>query len=103
MPELDLNEPLPDRAHDAIRAAVVQAITDLQANGGDIEAGFQMTDMLSQFISELIGQNTDLTAQISAANIRADASEIRAKTAYAAIDDLQARVAALEQLNPPGA
>lgn len=52
MPDLDLNQPLPDRAHDAIRAAVVQAIADL----GDT---LTLTDVLFDLADTAITTDTE--------------------------------------------
>lgn len=100
MPDLDLSEPLPDRAHEAIRVAVLQAIEDARLNVGDIQSTLGMMDMLFTFIGELLDQ-------LSAVNVRDDADEIRDNTAQADIDalqttvaDLTTRVAALENPNP---
>jgi hypothetical protein len=100
--DLDLDA-IPDRGHRALAEVILQAVADQKLNTGDIESGFSITDMLLDFTGQLLTSVDDLTAQINALNIRADASEIRAQTAYAAIDDLQARVTALEQPTPPEA
>lgn len=59
MPDLDLSQPLPDRAHEAIRVAVVQAITD----GED---SFTLTDVVFQMLDGLLVTVDDLTARLAA-------------------------------------
>lgn len=98
MPDLDLNQSLPDRAHEAIRVAALQAINDARLNVGDIQSTLGMMDMVFTFVGELMDQ-------VSAVNIRDDADEIRDNTAQADIDALQTAVANLiervEALEPP--
>lgn len=50
---LDLNEPLPDRAHEAIRRAVVQAIEDIDWNASSTDLAFELTDTVFQLLATL--------------------------------------------------
>jgi len=75
----DVTRPSLDRGHEAIRLAVVQAISDV----GD---GFSLTDVL---LDLLTGQ----AQQIDALNIRCDALQIAVHTAQTGVDELQTTVA----------
>jgi hypothetical protein len=79
--DLDLDA-IPDRGHRALAEVILQAVADQKLNTGDIESGFSITDMLLDFTGQLLTSVDDLTGQI---------------------DDLQARVTALEQPTPPEA
>jgi hypothetical protein len=59
MADLDLNEPLPDRAHEAVRVAILQTIAD----GAD---GFSLTDVAFSLINGLQAQVDVLTARLDA-------------------------------------
>ena len=89
----DINTPTRDRSLEPLRQAVVRAIADVSKRADDFYAAVGVINQ----------QLAAMAAQVNALNIRADASEIRAQTAYAAIDDLQARVAALQNPLPPEA
>lgn len=49
--ELDLNEPLPDRAHEAIRRSVLKAIEDGEWNTADVDLSLDMSDTLFQLLT----------------------------------------------------
>jgi len=70
-----LDTPLPDRAHEALRQAAQDAVDALALNVADIQSGLSMTDLVFEFIGQLL----DTTAAL---NTRCD--------------DLAARVSALE-------
>lgn len=69
----DLNQPIPDRGHEALRQAVAAAIARVDARLEEI------ADLLS------------------ALNIRGDANEVRDDTAQADVDLLQEQVVALTE------
>lgn len=101
MSDFSIDTPSPDRGHEAIRVAVLQAIGDLQQNAADTADSFYLADVLFELVDGLL-------AQVDAVNIRGDADEIRDRTAQDGIDalqqavaDLTARVAALEAASPP--
>lgn len=122
MPDpLDLHQPLPDRAHEALRAAVVQAIADLGVQVQRISDAFLLLVSTADFaqatlnttvsgqgaISQLKGAAEGLSRQVSAVNTRAEAAQINAGTALAGVDalqktvaDLTARLTAVEQNQP---
>ena len=100
MADLDLDA-IPDRGHRALAEVILQAVADQKLNTGDIESGFSITDMLLDFTGQLLTSVDDLTAQISALNIRCDALQIDRDTALTAIDDLQRRVGLLENPTEP--
>lgn len=88
--------PSPDRGHEALRQDILATISDVNRNTGDTATGLDLTDVVFELLDGLY-------AQIDALNIRCDALQIDRDTAMASIDDLQSRVAALEQLSPPEA
>ena len=88
MADLDLSK-IPDRGHRALAEVILQAVADQQLNTDDIQSGFSLTDLLFDFIGQLL-------ADVDALNTRCDALQIDRDTALTAIDDLQARVTALE-------
>jgi hypothetical protein len=92
----DISDAYADRAHEALRTELLGAIQSAQDNAAGVDDSYYLTDALFSLADSLLSQITALVW-------RAEASETRAQTAYDAIDDLQARVAALEQLNPPEA
>ena len=66
---LDLAHPLPDRAHESFRLAVLQAIEDIGWNTADAEMSFDLVDTLFQLlatvqadVAELQGWRDSLTA-----------------------------------------
>jgi hypothetical protein len=66
MADLDLNEPLPDRAHDALRRAVLAAIGDLQTAQADSGDAFYLIDGVFDLIDALFAQVDTLTARLDA-------------------------------------
>lgn len=88
MPDLpDLSTPLPDPAHEALRANVVQALADLAAHVESLADAFLLAqtagDGLDIALTNFVALQNALTAQAQQ------------------IADLQSRVSALE--NPPPA
>lgn len=53
MPDLDLSQPLPDRAHEGIRQAVVQAIADVQTGQADTSDSLYLVDVLFELLDDL--------------------------------------------------
>lgn len=49
--ELDLNEPLPDRAHERFRLAVLRAFDDIGWNTADAELSLDLHDLLFQLLA----------------------------------------------------
>jgi hypothetical protein len=88
-------EPSRDRGHEALRQDILAAVADLQLNTGDVQSGLQLSDLLFEFVGQLLDD-------VSALNTRADAAEIREQTLQSDIDALQQRVAALDPLDPGG-
>lgn len=48
---LDLNAPLPDRAHESLRQAMVKAIEDIEWNTADAGLGLDLADTLFQLLA----------------------------------------------------
>jgi len=57
---LDLSQPLPDRAHEGIRLAVLQAIADGQTNQADTSDSLYLTDVLFELLDDLTARVTAL-------------------------------------------
>jgi hypothetical protein len=87
-------EPSRDRGHEALRQDILAAVADLQLNTGDVQSGLELSDLLFQFIGQLLDS-------VDALNIRADAAETREQTLQSDMDALQQRVAALESPKAP--
>lgn len=66
MPGFDIDSPSPDRGHEAIRVAVVQAITDLGQNVADTADGFYLTDVIFELLDTALTQVADLEARVAA-------------------------------------
>ena len=62
--ELDLSEPLADRAHDGIRRAVLQAIADLQDAAVGVEDSYFLTDLLFQLVDQALTAADELTTRV---------------------------------------
>lgn len=61
MPDgIDLSQPLPDRAHEGIRQAVLQAIAAGQTNQADTSDGLYLTDVLFELLDDLTSRVTAL-------------------------------------------
>jgi hypothetical protein len=81
----DINEPFPDRGHEAIRQAVLAAVADIGARA----------DTFYKAVADINGRITALEAQVRALNVRDDANQIRDTTGQTGTDLLQRQVAAL--------
>jgi hypothetical protein len=62
----DLNQPLPDRAHEQLRQAVVSAIAGLAQNSSDAADGLDLTDVCLELIGAIFAQLDDLTTRLDA-------------------------------------
>ena len=62
----DLDQPLPDRAHEALRVAVVEAIANVARNTADAQDGLDLTDVCLELIDAIFAQLDDLTARLDA-------------------------------------
>ena len=71
----DVHTPSPDDGHEAIRAAVVQAIEDIDWNTVDVSVGFDLTDTLFVLLDGALADIATLKEQVT---------------------DLQSRLASLE-------
>lgn len=60
MPDLDLNQPLPDRAHEGIRQAVVKALADLSTGQADTSDSLYLVDVLFELLDDLTARVTAL-------------------------------------------
>lgn len=75
MPSLDLHQPLADRAHEAIRQAVLQAISDLQVNATGVGDAYFLVDLLFTLLDSALAQSAEQAAQITELTARVDALE----------------------------
>jgi len=62
----DLDQPLPDRAHEQLRVAVVTAISRLAQNSSDAADGLDLTDVCLELIDAIFAQLDDLTGRVAA-------------------------------------
>ena len=62
----DLNQPLPDRAHEQLRVAVVTAISRLAQNSSDAADGLDLTDVCLELIDALFAQVDALATRLDA-------------------------------------
>lgn len=76
MADLDLNQPLPDAAHEGLRQAVVKAITDLTQNTTDVEDSFYIADIALALIDSLFVQLDQTTADLASLTQRVAALEL---------------------------
>jgi hypothetical protein len=86
-------EPSRDRGHEALRQDILAAVADLQLNTGDVQSGLELSDLLFQFIGQLLdsGRRAEHPRR---------RRQLREQTEQVDIDALQQRVAALETLKP---
>lgn len=52
---LDLSQPLPDRAHEGFRLAVLQMFEDIGWNTADVDLSLDMSDTLFQLLTTVQG------------------------------------------------
>ena len=90
-----LDTPLADRAHEALRQAARDAVDALALNVADIQSTLSLTDLVFEYLGQLLDTTTAQAAQIDALNVRCDALQIRCDTAQAGVDALQQQVAGL--------
>ena len=67
MPEVlafDVDTPSPDRGHEAIRVAVVEAVADLRRNIADTADGFYLADVIFEFLDAVLLAVDDLTVRV---------------------------------------
>jgi len=65
-PTFDMHVPSPDVGHEAIRLAVLQAIADGQTNAGGVDDTYFLTDLLFSLLDSAFASIDDLTARVAA-------------------------------------
>lgn len=66
MPAFDIDTPSPDDGHEAIRVAVVEAIADLRENTAGVGDAYWLTDLLFDLLGSALVAIDDLTARLAA-------------------------------------
>lgn len=103
----DYRTPSPDEGHEAIRAPLAEAIDNLGEQVARIDDGFLLLLTVSDFAQSTL--NTVLAGTAAIGQLQATATDLTAQFAdtvgalTARLDDLAARVTALEQPAPPPA
>jgi uncharacterized protein involved in exopolysaccharide biosynthesis len=102
MPDDLLHTPLPDRAHEALRQAVVEAVDGLTEQVDRLASAFlllsvtaDMAQATKNTVTSAGAQMQALAQQVAALNTRLSADATRDNTAQADIDVLQDQLAAL--------
>lgn len=62
----DLSLPLPDLAHENLRQAVVAAIGEAQFNASGVEDAYYLADVLFDLLGTALAAVDDLTARVEA-------------------------------------
>lgn len=61
----DLNQPLPDAAHEALRVAVLAAISDLGNTGTDVSGNFFLADTQIELVADLLNRVAALEDRVA--------------------------------------
>ena len=67
----------------------------LALNVGDIQSTLSLTDLVFEYLGQLLDTTAAQAAQIDALNIRCDALQVRCDTLETSVDLLQTQVAGL--------
>jgi hypothetical protein len=64
--DFDIHSPSPDEGHEAIRLAVIEAISDLGSNTEGLSENFWLVDSLFELVSVALATVDDLSARVAA-------------------------------------